>query len=295
MNVPAGTRATMIPDIQGSVLATLDSGSGTLAKAGYRPYGESGSTAGSFRYTGLRIDPESNGLYYARARMYNPAWGRFLQPDPIGYAGGANLYAYTGNDPLNRTDPSGKDPFIGATVGFIAGAYYGALGAASTPGATWKSVLVGAGVGGAVGAGVGALDPSLGVYTLAVVGGVAGGAGDIAGQVITNALAGNSLGNINYGSTAGAVIGGALGGAGGTVLGGLAAKAGISELAGTAMGASISSGPGTLLPAVGGAISDYLTGGTEGNPSTTTNPGVISQGSVPLGLGGATATGQSMK
>lgn len=185
---------------------------------------------------------------------------------------------------MNRTDPSGKDPFIGATVGFVAGTIYGGIGAAIAPGASLTSILAGAGAGGVVGFGVGLVDPSLGVGTLAVIGGVAGGAGDIAGQVVTNALAGNPLGNINYGSTAGAVIGGAIGGAGGTVLGGLAAKVGISELAGTAMGASISSGPGTLLPATGAAISDYLTGGSEGASS-----------SVPLELGGATSIGQSMK
>ena len=33
--------------------------------------------------------------------MYAPVLGRFLQPDPIGYAGGKSLYAYVGNDPLN--------------------------------------------------------------------------------------------------------------------------------------------------------------------------------------------------
>jgi RHS repeat-associated protein len=296
MNVASGTRATLIPDILGSFIGTLDATSGTLTKFGYQTYGESASTTGSFRYTGQRIDAET-GLYYYRARMYAPAWGRFPQPDPIGYRGGSNIYTCVDNDPLNLTDPSGKDPFVGATVGLIAGAYYGALGAAGTPGATWKSVLVGAGVGGAVGAGVGALDPSLGVYTLAVVGGVAAGASDIAGQVVTNALTANPLGNINYGSTAGAVIGGAIGGAGGTVLGGLAAKGGISELAGTTISASISSGPGTVLPAVGGAIWDYLTGGAKGSPSTTANPGAASQGSTsaPLELGGATATGQSLK
>ncbi|MGH7125684.1 MAG: RHS repeat-associated core domain-containing protein, partial [Stellaceae bacterium] len=47
------------------------------------------------------------GLYYYRARMYSPALGRFMQPDPIGYRGGANLYAYVGNDPLNQLDSFG--------------------------------------------------------------------------------------------------------------------------------------------------------------------------------------------
>jgi RHS repeat-associated protein len=97
------TRQTLIPDIQGSFIGTLDS-SGILTKRGYRPYGESTSTTGSMAYTGQRIDPETSGLYYYRARMYSPKLGRFVQPDPIGYAAGTNLYAYVGNDPLNRTD-----------------------------------------------------------------------------------------------------------------------------------------------------------------------------------------------
>jgi RHS repeat-associated protein len=107
MNVAAATRATLIPDVQGSIVGTLDATSGTLTKVGYRPYGESSSTSGSFRYTAQRIDPETNGLYYYRARQYIPAWGRFMQPDPIGYSGGNNLYAYVYNDPINGTDASG--------------------------------------------------------------------------------------------------------------------------------------------------------------------------------------------
>ncbi len=111
MDVPGGTRQTFIPDIQGSVLATQDSSTGALTKRGYLPYGASASATGSFAYTGQRIDPETNGLYYYRARMYSPAWGRFLQPDPISYQGGQNLYAYVGNDPLNNIDPYGNCPW----------------------------------------------------------------------------------------------------------------------------------------------------------------------------------------
>lgn len=46
-------------------------------------------------------------LVHFRARWYDPETGRWLSPDPIGLAGGLNLYCFCGNDPVNRTDPSG--------------------------------------------------------------------------------------------------------------------------------------------------------------------------------------------
>lgn len=106
-NVVAGTRAALIPDIQGSVIASLDSSSGTLTKTGYQTYDESNVTTGTFRYTGARIDAETNGLYDFRARVYSPRLGRIMQRDPIGYGGGSNLYGYVNNDPLYHTDPTG--------------------------------------------------------------------------------------------------------------------------------------------------------------------------------------------
>ena len=110
MNVDAATRATLIPDIQGSIIASMDSSSGLLSKFGYLPYGKSASIPASFGYTGQRVDAETNGLYYYRARHYSPILGRFMQPDPIGYSGGINHYAYVGNNPLNLIDPFGLSP-----------------------------------------------------------------------------------------------------------------------------------------------------------------------------------------
>lgn len=53
---------------------------------------------------------DGNGLLYMRARYYDPEVGRFINKDPIGFAGGDfNLYAYVGNNPINNIDPEGKE------------------------------------------------------------------------------------------------------------------------------------------------------------------------------------------
>ncbi len=60
-----------------------------------------------FGYTGSDWD-EDVGLQYNRARWYDPATGRWLSQDPIGFAGGdANLYRYVGNHPTMSVDPNG--------------------------------------------------------------------------------------------------------------------------------------------------------------------------------------------
>jgi RHS repeat-associated protein len=58
------------------------------------------------RMAGREYDQEV-GLYYNRARYYDPQLGRFLSEDPAGMAAGLNLYVYAGNDPINAQDPSG--------------------------------------------------------------------------------------------------------------------------------------------------------------------------------------------
>ncbi len=47
------------------------------------------------------------GFVYLRNRWYDPQSGRFLTQDPIGLAGGVNLYAYAGNNPAAFSDPYG--------------------------------------------------------------------------------------------------------------------------------------------------------------------------------------------
>jgi RHS repeat-associated protein len=47
------------------------------------------------------------GLAYVDQRYYEPATGRFISPDPIGFDGGLNLFAYCDNDPVNSVDPDG--------------------------------------------------------------------------------------------------------------------------------------------------------------------------------------------
>ncbi|MEO7177647.1 MAG: RHS repeat-associated core domain-containing protein, partial [Allosphingosinicella sp.] len=94
-------------DERGSVVAVTNSSGTTLNVNGYDEYGiPSSGNVGRFQYTGQTWLPEL-GMYYYKARIYSPALGRFLQPDPIRYSGGMNIYAYVGTDPVNFADPSG--------------------------------------------------------------------------------------------------------------------------------------------------------------------------------------------
>lgn len=101
-------RQFYLTDWQGSIIGMVGTNGALLDNYGYAPYGRPDDELGNpYRFTGQRFDEET-GLYYYKARYYSPLIGRFLSPDPLGYADGLNLYAYVGNDPVNFTDSTGE-------------------------------------------------------------------------------------------------------------------------------------------------------------------------------------------
>ncbi|MDQ7247298.1 RHS repeat-associated core domain-containing protein [Dongia sedimenti] len=105
----AGATSTYLTDLLGSTVALADSAGVVQTSYGYDPYGVSSQTGAAndnpYQFTGRQND--GTGLYYYRARYYNPSWGRFISEDPIGLSGGINQYAYVGGNPISLTDPIG--------------------------------------------------------------------------------------------------------------------------------------------------------------------------------------------
>lgn len=106
-----GTVTYFLADHLGSVVQTTSSAGSVVLARDYDPYGTvaSGAAQSGYAFTGREWDSETN-LYYYRARYYDPKIGRFLSEDPIGLAGGLNLFAYVENSPASLTDPFGLAP-----------------------------------------------------------------------------------------------------------------------------------------------------------------------------------------
>ena len=105
-----------LADRLGSVRQIVGASGAVLDEISYDSFGgilsESNPSQGDrFKFTGREYSPEL-GIYYYRARWYDPGSGRFISQDPIGFsAGDVNLYRYVGNAPGDATDPEGLSPW----------------------------------------------------------------------------------------------------------------------------------------------------------------------------------------
>ena len=110
----AGGYSTILYNGHGDVIQTVNEAGNIENSYDYDIWGNSTLTleqySFSIRYAGEFFDKET-GLYYLRARYYNPYIGRFISEDS--YWGedtnplSLNLYTYCSNDPIQFTDPTG--------------------------------------------------------------------------------------------------------------------------------------------------------------------------------------------
>jgi len=228
-------------DMIGTTRGTTDEAGDAMpgSQAAYTAFGElvPGSAAhrygyaGAWGYQGPSSDNPSDPylafpFLHVGARYYDPATGRFLQRDPIGIAGGLNVYEYALGIPTIGVDPDGEFWNIigGALIGVAAGIVSAVASGADATGIF--AAAVGGGIAGAL-AGAGVPAPVAG----AIGGAITGGSGAY-GQ-------GQGVGGI----AASAGVGAGLGAAGSAVAGSVAS--------GGARGAAASAGVGVGTSAFG--------------------------------------------
>ncbi|HEY5274299.1 MAG TPA: RHS repeat-associated core domain-containing protein, partial [Acidimicrobiales bacterium] len=108
--VSGGTTSYLLADELGSIRAITNSSGTTTGTFSYDAWGnETGSTGSAttpFGFAGEYLDSAS-GLYYMRARWYDPVTGSFTSDDPA-VSTTLQPFGYAANNPVNSTDPSGK-------------------------------------------------------------------------------------------------------------------------------------------------------------------------------------------
>ncbi len=107
---PSGRRFDLLYDQRGQVVEVLDASGSSVWSASVQPYGEVNvRSADGFQFPlrlpGQYCDSEI-GLSYNRYRYYDDGLGRYIQVDPLGIAGGLNVYSYPAN-PLTCVDLEG--------------------------------------------------------------------------------------------------------------------------------------------------------------------------------------------
>jgi len=105
-----GTAIYYEADGLGSITSLTNPSGAVVGTYTYDGFGKvtasTGSVANSLKFTARESDSET-GLYYYRARYFDPSAGRFVNEDPSGTSGGINLFEYVLNNPVNLYDPTG--------------------------------------------------------------------------------------------------------------------------------------------------------------------------------------------
>ena len=116
----AGSTFYYVTNLQGDVIAILNSAGVSVVQYTYDAWGKVLTTTGTMaptlglinplRYRGYVYDRET-GLYYLQSRYYNPEIGRFISADKHISTGqgilGNNMFAYCGNNPVRNADETG--------------------------------------------------------------------------------------------------------------------------------------------------------------------------------------------
>jgi RHS repeat-associated protein len=105
-----GSNYLFTADHLGTVRELADTSGAARARYDVDPYGRRTKTTGDLDtdlgFTGTTAHGPS-GLSLAVFRIYDPERARWLNEDPVGFAGGLNRYAYVDGDPINQVDPLG--------------------------------------------------------------------------------------------------------------------------------------------------------------------------------------------
>ena len=227
-------------DVQGNIIALLDSSGGIVVKYTYDAWGNYAAEAldyydgkvqfknvdsdkafnadyakykqlaniNPFRYRGYYYDTETE-LYFLKTRYYDPEVGRFISPDSIGYLdpetiNGLNLYAYCNNNPVTNVDPNGNKWWhwlLGAVIIIAAVALSVVTAGVAAPiSAALGGGMLGAIAGGAIAGAIGGAITSFGI--------------GIAVQGISNGFTNINWRQVGIQTAIGAVSGAVLGGFG---------------------------------------------------------------------------------
>ena len=117
-----GTMSYLHTDRLGTPVLATNAAKATVWSASYRPYGEAtitGSIRQNLRLPG-QFAGQVSGWYHNGARDYNPAWGQYVELDPLGLFAGPHPFAYANDNPLKNIDPSGLE-----SDGNLGGGYTG--------------------------------------------------------------------------------------------------------------------------------------------------------------------------